>query len=403
MKKILTLVVLTLILSCSTNETIEQETTSFPTDISLPAEPISVGDILTINGSGFSENENYIVTFTGDALGIINEISANSLKVEVPENALSGDITLSFNNITQVIGSLVIEDNSNTENVYLYYESQGFIVKLDIETGELEVTRDGIANGGDTIGAVYNSQTNEYIVFFNNTDPNYIVIDLNTGEPTFHAIDPSFSLIVGDGTDVFSAPVIDDNGKVYLIYERLSSLVELNIETGELNLISDGFNGGDILGAIFNSQTNEYIALYNNTDPNYIKLNLTTLELSFEPIDPSFSFIIGDGTDVFSAPVIDNNGKVYLIYERLSSLVELNIETGELNLISDGFNGGDILGAIYSPKTNEYIAFFNNTDPNYIKLNLTSLELSFKPIDPSFSFITGDGTDVFSAPIISAN
>lgn len=270
-----------------------------------------------------------------------------------------------------------------------------------METGELEVTSDGIANGGETVGAVYNSQTNEYIVFFNNTDPNYIRINLDTGEPTFHAIDPSFSLINGDGTDVFGAPVVGDNGNVYLIYENISSLVELDLETGALNLISDGLNGGTLLGAVYDEQTNTYTAFFNNTDPNFVSLNLTTLDLTFQTIDSSSSFIAGDGTDVFSAPVIDANGNVKLIYENLNSIMDLNIETGAIDLITDGFNGGETIGAVYNSQTNEYIAFYNNTDPNYVRVNLETLELNFEAIDSSFSLINGDGTDVFSGTVIT--
>lgn len=200
---------------------------------------------------------------------------------------------------------------------------------------------------------------------------------------------------------MFGAPVVGDNGNVYLIYENISSLVELDLETGALNLISDGLNGGTLLGAVYDEQTNTYTALFNNTDPNFVSLNLTTLDLTFQTIDSSSSFIAGDGTDVFSAPVIDANGNVKLIYENLNSIMDLNIETGAIDLITDGFNGGETIGAVYNSQTNEYIAFYNNTDPNYVRVNLETLELNFEAIDSSFSLINGDGTDVFSGTVIT--
>lgn len=102
MKKLLILLTLAVFLfSCSSDDSQPQEEMlEFPTGITLSNQSVSIGDILTINGNGFSPSQTYEVTFGGGVLGIINEINPSFLRVEVPENAMSGDITLTFNSVT---------------------------------------------------------------------------------------------------------------------------------------------------------------------------------------------------------------------------------------------------------------------------------------------------------------
>ncbi|MDY8137951.1 IPT/TIG domain-containing protein [Aquimarina sp. 2201CG5-10] len=397
MKKILSLFVLSiLIISCSSDDsTVQEDMMTFPTDLTFAQQEINIGEILTITGNGFSSSETYIVTFTGNVTGTINEINANFLKVEVPQNAQSGDVTLRTNNTTQVIGNLVIvNNNTNSEEVYIYQESAGALAQLNIETGGITYVSD-IIPGGTTIGAVYDSQNNEYIVFRNNTDPSYARVNLTTGNVTYEVMTSPF--IVGDGTDVFSAPVTDNNGNIYLLHESANVLSQLNTQTGELRIITDGIvNGGTIIGAIYDSQNNEYIFFSNNADPNYARVNIATGDITYEVM--TSPFIVGDGTDVFSAPVIDNNGNIYLLHESANVLTQLNSQTGELNIITDGIvSSGTTIGAIYDSQSNEYIVFRNNADPNYARVNIATGDLTHEIIDPTV--IVGDGSDVFSGVV----
>jgi hypothetical protein len=92
MRKILTLLILlNLIVSCSEDDsTNEQQIAEFPTNITLSSQTVEIGDVLTINGNGFSPNETYIITFAENEVAEIIEINDNYLNVEVPENAISG-------------------------------------------------------------------------------------------------------------------------------------------------------------------------------------------------------------------------------------------------------------------------------------------------------------------------
>jgi len=384
-------------ISCSSDDSTvpdQDEVTEFPTNITLAEQTINIGEILTINGTGFSTNETYVVTFTGNVPGTINEINPNFLKIEVPQNAQSGEITLRFNNTTEVIGNLVIEDNNtSTEEVYIYQESVGALAKLNIETGSITYVGGDLVPNGTFAGAIYHPQNNEYIVFRNNTDPNFARVNLTTGNITYEVIDPS--AIVGDGSDVFSAPIVDDNGNVYIYHESAGSLARLDIETGGITYVTDDILGGTIAGAIYHPQNNEYVIFENNTDPNYARINLTTGSRIYEAIDPSV--IAGDGTDVFSDPVIDENGDVYIYHKSSNLLAKLDIETGGITYVTDGLLSGTIAGAIYHSQNNEYIMFENNTDPNYVRVNLTTTNRVYEVIDPSQVF--GDGTDIFSGPV----
>ncbi len=101
MRKILGLLLLfSFVISCSEDDTPDTpagpNNTEFPTNISLSTQTIENGGILTINGTGFLVTENYIVTFSENVIGNITEINATNLKVEVPQNAVSGNITLTY-------------------------------------------------------------------------------------------------------------------------------------------------------------------------------------------------------------------------------------------------------------------------------------------------------------------
>jgi hypothetical protein len=137
MRKILNLVTILLItFSCSNDDSTEpQQQNEFPTNITTSSQTAEIGEIITINGNGFLTNGTYTVTFTENKVSQIIEINSNYLKVEVPENAVSGDITLSFNNQTETIGNIIIPNS----NLYLFkrnYENnndQVSLVKYDLD------------------------------------------------------------------------------------------------------------------------------------------------------------------------------------------------------------------------------------------------------------------------------
>jgi hypothetical protein len=123
MKKIYTIFILSfLLIGCSENdpEIIEKQN---PTIENISNNTASVGDIISINGNNFNPNENYIIRFN-NVEGEIIEIISNLIRVQIPENATTGNITFTFNNQTTIIGELTID--TSTENLLKLYATKDF-------------------------------------------------------------------------------------------------------------------------------------------------------------------------------------------------------------------------------------------------------------------------------------
>ena len=291
---ILLLISLNLIISCTEDKLEnEQQITNFPTNISLSAQSAEVGEVVTINGNGFLVNETYIVTFTDNITANITEINNNFLKVKIPENAISGNITLTYKNETNTIGNITIEE-VNTSETYIYNETANKLAKLNIKDGVLTYVADFISNG-TTVGAIINKQNNEYISFRNNTDPNFVRVNLTNGEVKYQVVTSNLA-----GNDVFSGLTIDNNGEVYIYNETVNKLAKLNIENGELTYVNNFATGGTNVGAVYHSANNEYISFENNTDPNFVRVNLTNREVKYQVVTANLV-----GNDIFSGLTID--------------------------------------------------------------------------------------------------
>ena len=300
MRKILGLLLLiSFVISCSEDDTPDtpagQNNTEFPTNITLSTQSIESGGILTITGNGFLVNENYIVTFSENVIGNITEIQANNLKVEVPQDAVSGNITLTFRNETSVIGNITIENTNSPSTTYIYHENIDKLATLNTETGELTYIADFISNG-TPVGAIYNSETNEYISFRNNTDPNFVTVNLATGTVDYQVA--TSTLLTGN--DTFSGLATGPNGAVYIYHENVGKLAALNTQTGELTYEVDFVSNGTTVGAIYNLETNEYISFRNNTDPNFATVNLSTGTVDYQVATSALL----TGNDTFSGLVV---------------------------------------------------------------------------------------------------
>ncbi len=90
-------------ISCNKDEEI-------PVEVSIATispELATIGDIITLNGQNFDTTEIYTVYFN-NLEGVIIEVSETYVKVEVPERAASGEITLNYNGKTINAGFITI-------------------------------------------------------------------------------------------------------------------------------------------------------------------------------------------------------------------------------------------------------------------------------------------------------
>jgi len=289
MRKLLTLLLLlNLVISCSEDDAPnEQQAPEFPTNISLSLQTAEIGEILTINGNGFLVNETYIVAFTDNVVGNITEINNSSLKVEIPENAESGNISLTFNNQTVVIGSVEI---TSAIELYCYKRVLGAsssihqLIKVNTSTGAQSLISNlEIAPTGYYQDLAYNSEDNS--IYGTKSNDEFLKINLTTQESTIINLDNP------NGDLDYDELVFDNNGNLYC-YKRIQGasssvhqLIKINTSTGAQSLISnlEIAPTGYYQDLAYNSEDNSIYGIKSNDE--FLKFNLTTQETTTISLD----------------------------------------------------------------------------------------------------------------------
>ena len=87
------------------------ETTSeqniIPVIENISIRTVRVGDIITINGENFRTAMGYIIKFN-EVEGHITEIKSTLIKVKVPEGASTGELRLTFETMTMIVGRIEV-------------------------------------------------------------------------------------------------------------------------------------------------------------------------------------------------------------------------------------------------------------------------------------------------------
>ncbi len=353
------------IVSCSKDEPApapakEQPTpqqTNFPTVKSFSAQEVTVGDIITIEGENFVPSQTYTITFNG-AKGIIKEVTSNHLKVEIPEEATSGEVILSSNETSKSIGRLTILPKPSVLYAYVAYSK---IVKLDLQTGkELET----IAEIGKEYlgrGIYYLNSTNEIVGIQSGNSGHYLFkLNVTTKEIIKLPCNHYEKLIIA-------------NNEPYAYDLRNHKIVKLDLQTGkEIETIAEV--GNDYLSHIrFSKSTNEIIgqqSKYNEkmfkNDYSFFRLNLTTKQIVKAPSNGYERLVIA-------------NDELYAFDWDNRKIVKLDLSTGkELETIVE--TGQGYLSYIqYSKSTNEIIGLQSGTEKSLFKLNLKTKQITRTP------------------------
>ena len=365
LKIFLTLFCMGVIVSCSKDEpapvpTKEQPTpqqTNFPTVKNFSAQEVTVGDIITIEGENFIPSQTYTITFNG-VKGTIKEVTSNHLKVEIPEEATSGEVILSSNETSKSIGRLTILPKPSVLYAYVAYSK---IVKLDLQTGkELET----IAEIGKEYlgrGIYYLKSTNEIIGIQSGNSGHYLFkLNVTTKEIIKLPCNHYEKLIIA-------------NDEPYAYDLRNHKIVKLDLKTGkEIETIAEV--GSDYLSHIrFSKSTNEIIgqqSKYNEkmfkNDYSFFRLNLTTKQIVKAPSNGYERLIIA-------------NDELYAYDLRNCKIVKLDLSTGkELETIVE--TGKGYLDHIqFSKSTNEIIGIQSGTEKSLFKLNLKTKQITRTP------------------------
>ena len=353
------------IVSCSKDEPApapakEQPTpqqTNFPTVKNFSAQEVIVGDIIPIEGENFIPSQTYTITFNG-VKGTIKEVTSNHLKVEIPEEATSGEVILSSNETSKSIGRLAILPKPSVLYAYVAYSK---IVKLDLQTGkELET----IAEIGKEYlgrGIYYLKSTNEIIGIQSGNSGHYLFkLNVTTKEIIKLPCNHYEKLIIA-------------NNEPYAYDLRNHKIVKLDLQTGkEIETIAEV--GNDYLSHIrFSKSTNEIIgeqSKYNEkmfkNDYSFFRLNLTTKQIVKAPFNGYERLVIA-------------NDELYAYDLRNRKIVRLDLSTGkELETIVE--TGQDYLSYIqYSKSTNEIIGLQSGTEKSLFKLNLKTKQITRTP------------------------
>ena len=213
------------IVSCSKDEPAparvkEQPTpqqTKFPTVKNFSAQEVTVGDIITIEGENFVPSQTYTITFNG-VKGTIKEVTSNHLKVEIPEEATSGEVILSSNETSKSIGRLTILPKPSVLYAYVAYSK---IVKLDLQTGKELETIAEIGKEYLGSGIYYLKSTNEIIGIQSGNSGHYLFkLNVTTKEIIKLPCNHYEKLIIA-------------NNEPYAYDLRNHKIVKLDLQTGK--------------------------------------------------------------------------------------------------------------------------------------------------------------------------
>ena len=159
MRKILVIAIMAMFMfACSDDET---TTLLQPVIETISLENVVVGDTITIPGKDFIENEIYSVKFN-DVEGKVTEVKPTFLKVEVPKNTTSGDITFTYKGESKVIGKISLE----VSTLYAFKniseksgnEEYSLFVSINPSDGTEKVLQ--TINDVDTDNSVFDKTTN---------------------------------------------------------------------------------------------------------------------------------------------------------------------------------------------------------------------------------------------------
>ena len=373
--KIICLLVSTFVLLSCSNDDSDTELNpkdDFPTTAEIADTPLEKGSILTITGN-FNPEKTYTVTFFENIIAENIEVNTDKLMVEIPSDAKSGEVTLTFEGETKTIGKVEIIENS-TKDIFIfqYDDDVKKLAKIDTNTGDLEYITSKIEYGTNTRGMVYNPNNKTFVGFDFDADYKPFVITINPdGTTTSTKIKEEF--LAGGGN--FDDLVIDDQGNYFIFQydEDVKKLAKLNTTTGDLEYVTPKIEyGTNTRGMVYNPNNKTFVGFDFDADykPFVITINpdgtTTSTKIKEE-------FLAGGGN--FDDLVIDDQGNCYIFQydEDVKKLAKINTATGSLEYVTSKLEyGTNTRGMVYNPSNKTFVGFDFDSDfkPFVITINL---------------------------------
>ncbi|QKX03835.1 hypothetical protein HN014_02565 [Aquimarina sp. TRL1] len=356
MRKILVvLLLLGVMVSCSEDEsTPNEQSPEFPENLSLIAQKVAAEDTITIRGEHFSDQEIYTVTFAKNKTGKLIETQSEVLKVQVPKEAQSGEVRLTYKNRTEVVGTVVIIEFPKVTHLSKTSLNTGDLLTIH-GSGFLTDEKYTVTFTDSVIGALQEITENTIqVVVPENAESGTVTLTYN-----------------GETKEIGAIEIIQKGETRLFAYVAYDKIVELNPEDGtEIETIATV--GADYLGKLNYSPINdELIGLqsYGAVTPSYdfTRIHITTGEVSRTELKH------------YEDLVMTAEGKLYA-YVAYDKIVELNPEDGtEIGTIAT--LGADYFGKmVYAKATHELIGLqsYGTTTPGYdlTKINIATGEVS---------------------------
>lgn len=358
MKKIFTLLLLSFfIISCS-NDSSETSTDNTPIIENISNDTANIGDLITIFGQNFNPGITYTITVNGINAEIVS-ITSNSLSFTIPNGATTGQIILTVNGSTIVIGNITI----NSQSRLFAYNAYNGIVELNPLNGN-EISS-LVNTGSDYISEFqYLSSTNQLIGQKSYSDLNgnnlYKLVKINLSDNSVSEFD----------YNGYERLIVTQDSKLYG-YKAYEGFIQINLDNGNEigSLIS---TGADYISRIvYNSTTNEIFSQKTVSDINgnntyyFYKINLSNNSISENTY-------LG-----YERLITTTTGRLFA-YKAYEGIIELNNQTGAeigglVNTSTDY-----ISKPVYFASSNEIIGqkSISGTGPNdtynLIKLNLAN-------------------------------
>ncbi len=191
-------------------------------------DEISPKDIIVIYGSGFDTDGTYVITFSNNVQGTITEIGEEFIKVEVPEGAVSGDITLEYEGVMKTIGDLVIVPNPITYVVGYVSDGVNDAPKLWIDGVAEDIENASSANAvfvdGETVYVAGKSLDDKATVWIDGV-PHYLTDGSSYAEANSIIVDNGSYYVAGSvGTveNISKAMVWKDGEVLYELTDGIS-------------------------------------------------------------------------------------------------------------------------------------------------------------------------------------
>ncbi|MBO9563845.1 MAG: IPT/TIG domain-containing protein [Niastella sp.] len=350
-----------------------------PTTEPLAIAAAKPGDTLFIKGENFSEViANNTVKINGVTATVV--VASNTeLKVLIPANATSGEITVTVNNQTIEVGSIIIAPFRlyAVKNNYQNVDAIRQVISIDPANGsETVITTLDDPQDYKMEDMVYVPATNELIGV--NMGRGLLKIDVATKQKT------RISLTVDPNID-FGQLVVDKYGNFYAVkrdFTDLShykhALVKIDPKTGTYMAIKTFEYNPYWESLVYLAATNEVVGL-GNTSQALFKLNLTTKD--------TVSVKLQGAPDIeYRELVIDNQSNLYSYKGNYSDpnnyigqIVKLNPATGQETLVSTLTEYGKLHdNLIFVPQRNELTGIWDQT--GLYRLNLGTKTSSILPL-----------------------